>query len=143
VPLLRTAIVNEILLVLPLPKPALSPNSRAHWGTRAGAIKRYRIVAYATALEAGGQNLRWPRAVAQATFYWPDRRRRDVANADASLKAAWDGIVDAGLIPDDRAEVLTHEPTRFAVDRRRPRVEIQIVNLGNVRVDCPQNVHSR
>lgn len=123
--------MNEILLVLPLPKPALSPNSRAHWGTRAGATKRYRIAAYATVIEAGGRNLRWSQAVAQTTFYWPDRRRRDVANAEASLKAAWDGFVDAGLIPDDRAEVLTHEPTRFEVDRRRPRVEIRITRRDN------------
>ena len=124
--------MNEIVLVLPLPKPALSPNSRKHWRTRARATRRYRIAAYATVVEAGGQNLWWSRAVAQATFYWPDRRRRDVANAEASLKAAWDGFVDAGLIPDDRAEVLTHEPTRFELDRRRPRVEIRIVKLGDV-----------
>lgn len=72
----------------------------------------------------------WRSATAQAVFYWPDKRRRDIRNAEYALKAAYDGIVDAGLIPDDSAEHLTHLPTRFEVDRKCPRVEIILTEVA-------------
>ncbi len=117
----------EITVCLPLPPRDLSPNaSVSHW-RRAAATRKYRRTAGLTALAAAGCRLNWARAVAQAVFYWPDRQRRDIRNAEASLKAAYDGIVDAGVIVDDRADVLTHEPTVFNVDPARPRVEIRII----------------
>ena len=125
---------EEVVIVLPLPPRDLSPNaSVSHW-RRAAATRKYRRTAGLTALAAAGCRLNWNRAVAQATFYWPDRQRRDIRNAEASLKAAYDGIVDAGVIVDDRAEVLEHEATAFWVDPARPRVEIRIMRKkGNSR----------
>ena len=40
----------------------------------------------------------------------------------ASLKATFDGLVDAGLLHDDSA--LTHLPLVFLVDAKNPRVEL-------------------
>lgn len=116
----------EIRITLSLPHKDLSPNARPYWAKKAKLVAAYREQAWALTLAAGGHGLRWERARARATFYWKDSRRRDIRNAEHSLKAAYDGIVDAGLIVDDRAEVLTHDATEFAMDAKRPRVEIVI-----------------
>lgn len=41
------------------------------------------------------------------TFTLPERRRRDVANLYPTAKAIVDGLVDAGLLPDDNDNHLT------------------------------------
>lgn len=117
---------SEIRIVLSLPHKDLSPNARPHWTKKAKLTASYREQAWALTLAAGGHGLRWEKAMAQATFYWPDCRRRDIRNAEHSIKAAYDGIVDAGLIVDDSAKVLTHDATEFKVDPQHPRVEIVI-----------------
>jgi crossover junction endodeoxyribonuclease RusA len=45
----------------------------------------------------------------------PDRRKRDPANWYPSVKAAIDGIRDAGVIPDDDAEHLVGPDMRLGV----------------------------
>lgn len=117
---------GEILIVMPLPPRELSPNARVHWKTRARRTKEYRRCAFLVTCAAGGRKLGWPRAIAQATFYWPNRCRRDIRNAEHSLKAAYDGLVDAQLILDDSSDVLTHNETKFDLDPRKPRVEIRL-----------------
>ena len=75
-------------------------------------------------------------ATATATFYLPDRRRRDKHNLPQTLHPVWDGLqverkstnpragawIGAGLIVDDQdLDVMPH---RVEVDKARPRVEI-------------------
>jgi len=125
-----------IIITLPLPDRRLSPNNQP--GTRGGrmamsaAAKKARQAAKdaaaIAALQAGHREP-WTRARATATFYWPDKRRRDILNADASLKAYFDGIVDAGIITDDCYGVLSHGETRFAVDKADPRVMIVVEQI--------------
>jgi crossover junction endodeoxyribonuclease RusA len=110
---------------LPLPPKALSPNARVHWRPKAAAVAAYRRTAkVAGAFVPASQRPAWSEAVAQLTFYLPDRRRRDRDNLAASMKAAFDGLVDAGILADDAG--LHHEPVRMEIDRERPRVEITI-----------------
>ena len=59
-------------------------------------------------------------------FFWPDKRRRDKDNAVASLKAAFDGLQDGGVIEND-AE-LDINVAIFHVDHAHPRVELIIVS---------------
>lgn len=40
-------------------------------------------------------------ATLEVVVKWPDHRRRDAANLEPTGKAAIDGCVDAGLLPDD------------------------------------------
>ena len=117
---------DEVVVELPLPPRQVSPNARVYFRRQAEATKAYRRTACMLTIAAGGRNRRWTRARAQATFYWPNNLRRDIRNAEHSLKAAYDGMVDAGLIVDDRAEVLRHDETTFDVDTRRPRVVIRV-----------------
>ncbi|MCX5671210.1 MAG: RusA family crossover junction endodeoxyribonuclease [Planctomycetota bacterium] len=63
-----------------------------------------------------------------AKFYLPDQRRRDPDNLLGSLKAAIDGLVDGGVIGDDRDFI--HMPVEQYVDRARPRVEIEVEEVG-------------
>lgn len=67
---------------------------------------------------------RWERASVRAVFYHKTKRRRDDVNALASLKSAYDGVVLAGLIPDDDREHLRTEGAEFAIDKEWPRVEL-------------------
>lgn len=123
--------IDSITIELQLPPKQLGPNARTHWAARSRYTHSYRAAALWGVMDAlDGKRERWPGATAKATFYWPDKRRRDIDNAEASLKAAWDGIRDSGLIPDDRAGVLDHEPTEFAVDRENPRVVIELKRKG-------------
>lgn len=94
---------------LPYPPAGLSPNRRLHRLARARLTADYRRL---TALLAGqdwrqGRERRAPlplaRAVLVVTAHPPDGRRRDLDNVLSALKAAVDGLVDAGLLADDAA----------------------------------------
>lgn len=118
---------DVVVIDLPLPSRTLSPNGRAHWRTKAKAVSKYRDAAYLVAKQAQcGAWRRWGLAVARVTFHWPDDIRRDEDNAVASLKPAFDGLVDAGLIIDDSTRVLRRERPVHCVDRGRPRVVIEV-----------------
>ena len=51
-------------------------------------------------------------------------RRRDDVNALAMLKAAYDGVILAGLLPDDDRSHLRTEGAEFFLDKKCPRVEL-------------------
>ena len=116
---------ESITITLPLPSKCLSPNARAHWRTKAKAVKEYRWRACAEALEATeAQMPRWTAASIQAVFYHPQRRRRDHDNLAASLKSAVDGLVDAGLLADD--DQITWLPVVKLIDPEYPRVMLVV-----------------
>jgi len=112
------------LLTVSAPARCLSPNSRAHWRSVSKAKKKLRGQA---AVMSRAANAPEPLASAscRATFYVKCRRRRDGDNALASLKAAFDGLQDGGLIADDSG--LIHHPVRFVVDKEKAgTVELEI-----------------
>jgi hypothetical protein len=79
----------------------LSPNKRLHWAQRRTLVYRWRAAA---AHEAG--KIRWRKgAERRVRISWLVRRYLplDAANVHGSgcLKAIEDGIVEAGLVPDD------------------------------------------
>lgn len=99
------------------PGKYLSMNDREHWRPRAGKVKAWRRAAYhaATALAAPTP------ADIHMRFDVTDRRRRDPHNLYPTVKALIDGMVDAGLWPDDTPEwITTHEPTFRVVPRGTP-----------------------
>lgn len=91
------------MIVLPWPPKELSPNARMHFRAKAAAVKAYRETAYWLAHkadmppfpEAGGIAVRFD-------FHPPDKRRRDLDNMLASIKAGVDGIADAWGVDDQR-----------------------------------------
>lgn len=111
------------MVTLPLPPGQLSPNARGHWAKKDRAVKAYRTLA-ANAVRLVGRVPEWPGATMAAVLYMPTANTPDDDNAAASLKAARDGIADAGLVQDDKH--IRALPTLVQVDRERPRVEITL-----------------
>jgi len=85
-------------------KPPLSLNDRMHWRKKAGITKIIRRdICNAAANHIA--LLGW--AVVELHYVPRDKRRRDRDNLVATLKPCMDGLVDAGVIPDDTPEYLT------------------------------------
>ncbi len=94
-------------LELPLAKP-LSLNARQHWRVKAKAVAQLRRDAHLLAEAA-----RVPacsRIHVQLHYVPRDARRRDRDNLVATLKPVLDGLVDAGVVPDDTDEYVTWSP---------------------------------
>lgn len=115
-----------LVIILPLPPKALSPNARKHWTGRAEEARTYRQHAWAMARVAlwpdaqpgagvRKRPLRTPVLVDVIATY-RIKRKRDEDNLTASLKPAFDGLVDAGLIPDDSSEYLRINSVTIRVD---------------------------
>jgi len=71
----------------------------------------------------------WKLAKVTAAFFHSTKRRRDPDNSMGSIKAAYDGIVDAGLVIDDDAEHMKRGEPTFEVDSEYPRVTLTIERL--------------
>ena len=126
--------IERLTIILPLPHKLLSPNrppfSRGGRIGKAVQTKKYRAQAKEAAEAAQIETGPWAKGRATLVFYWPDSRRRDLRNAESSMKAAYDGVVDAGILVDDDAEHLEHGKTRFAEpDKLNPRVEMTIERM--------------
>lgn len=124
---------ESVTIILSLPAKVLQPNCTV--GTiggrfvKAAAIKRYRRLAK-EAIEAECIETKpWKKVTIRAVFYFSHARRRDPDNAMGSLKAAYDGIVDAGLVIDDDYEHMERMPPIFRGDHNYPRVELTITRL--------------
>jgi crossover junction endodeoxyribonuclease RusA len=121
---------------IPIPPPPLWPNARVHYMGKARAVRRYRGLCHILALAAGNQANWGPAAqtaTVKATFFLPSRKR-DPDNCIAALKAALDGLADAGIIANDRdltilpTVVLSHVQWRVMYQRRHPSVILEIVS---------------
>ncbi|MEJ6549861.1 hypothetical protein PQI66_09925 [Corynebacterium sp. USCH3] len=90
-------------------RPPLNLNQRLHWRKKAAITRELRREAW---VRARGMRLGlYPHIT--VTLHWqaPDRRRRDSINPTPTHKALVDGLVDAGVIPDDTPQYVTeHMP---------------------------------
>lgn len=103
--------MSEWRLDLPFSKP-LSLNGRQHHMVKARAVAQVRkdvqVLARAAKIPALDR-------ISVELHYAPrDSRRRDALNLVATLKPCEDGIVDAGVVPDDTAEFVV--PTMPVID---------------------------
>lgn len=97
-----------IVIELPWPHPALSPNSRAKW-ERIKALRRARNDATVLAVQSGAKSIDLTgQSLALAIdAHAPDKRRRDLDNILASLKPSIDGIAAALGIDDAQITSVT------------------------------------
>ena len=64
-------------------------------------------------------------------YYMPTRRRVDLTNL---LEATDDILVKAGVLADDCAAVVAgHDGSRVLLDRKNPRVEIEITEMEEIK----------
>jgi crossover junction endodeoxyribonuclease RusA len=107
--------IFELPVPLIVDKPPLTANQRLHWAEKA---RRTRKVRESVCWRAR-QQMMTPQSyvIVQLHFRPNDKRRRDPANLVPTQKPAVDGLVDAGVIPDDTPEYVgelmpvIHEPT--------------------------------
>ena len=125
---------ESIVIILPLPNKVLSANFTVGGiGGRmmkATATKKYRRLTCRAIENERIESLPWGRVSVTAIFYYESKRRRDEDNAMYSLKAVYDGIVDAGVVGDDTPEymkrnvpVLTYDPSCPTVVLTLTRIE--------------------
>ncbi len=95
-----------MILTMPWPPTALSPNARQHYMALARAKKKYREACAWTAKEQGARRIEADKLHLTLTFYPPTRRAFDLDNALARCKAMLDGLADV-LGVDDKNWSLT------------------------------------
>ena len=127
--------MNEsITIVLPLPSKVLNPN----WciGSYDGRImknsaaKKYRRLAKEAVESENVESAPWEVVGVKAIFHFPTKRKRDQDNFMASLKSAYDGIVDSGLIGNDDYDHMKRESPEFLLDKTSPRVILEITRIA-------------
>ena len=89
-------------IFLPWPSKDLSPNARVHWSKLAKAKKKAKEAAFYIVKEAGIGKIDADRLTVRYSIFPPSRRKYDLDNIIASLKAAADGISLAIGIDDSQ-----------------------------------------
>ena len=119
---------------LPFRSPPLRSNDRLHWRAKAVKVAEIRLAAKLCAWRDIPVALVGPVAV---TFVWvvTDKRRRDAGASSPTLKAALDGIVDAGKLLGDHSQVVVSETCRIALGMLPScRVEILAIDVAGQHV---------
>lgn len=116
----------SVVLTVPYARPPMLANDQRSWHfRRVAACKRDVTTAVnwlARAAHVG------PCGPSSVTIIWfaPDRRRRDPDSLGPFAKAAMDGLVSAGVWPDDNSEWVRRVILEIRCDRERPRIEIRM-----------------
>lgn len=105
----------------------LTANQRGHWAVRCGLIKQWRQAADYTARYHRVPPMAAANIVIELCFR--AYRRRDPANWAPTGKAIVDGLVDAGVLPDDRAELVTGPDMRLGPLAPLPAYGTAIVHI--------------
>lgn len=93
------------MLEFPPGTQLINVNTREHYRTRAKITAALRVMARDLAHCAGIP--RMERVKVRAAYFPPDRRKRDSSNVlFLSVKAGIDGLVDAGVLPDDNDKIV-------------------------------------
>lgn len=125
---------ETIRLALPAEINLINANDRMHPARRAGFIKAIRQAAWAMA-----RHHKIPALQSAHIFYvvHPDtkERRRDPGNWSPSVKAAVDGLVDAGVLPDDNKDHLLGPDPRIGHPVKGSQLVLWITNLDQMHPD--------
>lgn len=121
---MTTSDVTSWTVRLPYRTPPLSLNSRQHWAAKARVTRQVRqdvlVLLRAARVPACG------RVVVQLGYTPRDRRRRDTDNLVATLKAVADGVVDAGVVPDDTPEFMGKPEPVITGPSRDPHLWVRV-----------------
>jgi len=120
-------ILNQTL-ILAGELPALNEiiaASKTHW-SRYSRVKRGNT--QIVALECRAQRLKPVDAPVKIVFrhYRPNRRKDPDNVAGGAQKAILDGLVKAKILPDDTMRYISSLHHYFQIDRKKPRIEVQI-----------------
>jgi hypothetical protein len=79
----------------------------------------------------------WAKASVHIDARFPTARHPDPDNFIASLKSAFDGVADAGIVADDRG--LWPDRPVFSTDRKCPCVVLTVTEEGNAESSHPES----
>jgi Holliday junction resolvase RusA-like endonuclease len=107
--------------------PPLTENQRwGHWAQRAAVVKDVRLTGKLLVARLGPQ----PRVEVTLVWVVKDAHRRDADNIVPTLKALCDGIVDAGVVPDDTPWFMVKNMPRIFLDRAAvPHMELEVTPI--------------
>lgn len=118
---------RHTLMIQVPPNLWLTANQRLHWSTRMRRVRMLRAYAASEARIHGLAGLRLGPCVVTAVIGYPTRGRADPTNAEPTVKAIIDGLVDARVWDDDDH---THLPlVAFARDPQKSPKGIRTVTL--------------
>lgn len=112
------------LILFDYERPPLTANQRLHWRKKADLTRKVRAVSAAETAHIP------PLGKCRVQLVWlvTDKRRRDVDNVVPTLKAMCDGLVDAGIVPDDTPEFMEKlMPVISQVDKSYGPASLQLV----------------
>ena len=92
----------DLVVTLPWPSSALSPNTRQHWAMLAKAKRSYRQACWAAAISQGVRRVQAEGLAVDLRFVPPDRRKYDIDNLLARMKSGLDGLADILGVDDSR-----------------------------------------
>jgi Holliday junction resolvase RusA-like endonuclease len=121
--------VFRVTIRMDLPRFELSPNARVHWAVKAKVTAAYKSEAIIMGRRAMRPGMPWKKASAKLHFYFKTKRSRDHDNFIGMMKPAFDGLVRAKVIVDDRSDYLSIEKPEFHIDKDSPRVDIILTRL--------------
>lgn len=124
-----------LLIALPIPPRALSPNVRSHWAAKARAVERYRALACQRACRMLRKEKMAPplygRAYVEIEWEHKTARLPDKDNIVAWLKSGIDGLTDAGIFKDDRDVDYASPRVSKAADGRPPAVYLYVTGTDD------------
>ena len=106
--------------------PPLTENQRLHWALKGRVTKDVRLTGKLLAARLGRQE----RVEVTLTWFVPNHRKRDEDNVVPTLKALCDGLVDAGVVPDDtRRFMVKNMPVITVVPGCVPYMQLEVTPL--------------
>lgn len=113
---------RSVTITMPFPPKELHAHNTGHWRGKAKHVKAMRSLAMAETMATGARPMKL--ATVSYAIYYPANRNYDLMNTAHSMKPAVDGVVDAGLIPDDNWKILAVGSIVGELDRDNPRIEL-------------------
>lgn len=115
-------------LDLPFDRPPITANQRLHHMAKARLTRQVRRAASFLARSARIPTL--DTCTVRMVWFVTDRHRRDADNLVPTLKAACDGLVDAGVVSDDIPSLMTKRMPEIVLRKGEPAGLQLIVTPG-------------
>lgn len=115
-------------ITLEPPAAFINLNDRMHHMVKAKLTKAWRQAACG-AIMSGFHSDHYTRARITVAYRFPTNRRREVGNLQPTSKAIVDGLVDAGLLPDDSDAHVVGPDNRRHIPNGTPLVTVTITPL--------------
>lgn len=118
------------VLAMPAGMPLANANDRGHWSKGYRVKKELRKTACLLTRAAKIPTMQ--RASIVGVFEPPNRQPRDPANWYPSFKAIIDGMVDAGMLPDDNSKHLDGPDMRLGEIHPKGRLVLYVTDLSYI-----------